>query len=351
MTTVQPPLPEQVQPAPQRASLVVMGRQDSLSAIMRLIVMELDKLRSRVMARVLLGAGLLFMIAILAQVGISLAVTVNSPVGDFIPPLCSANPNADYCVNHLPTQADMAQYKHLQIQKAAQNLLLPDGLQFVEESIVLNIMSVLVVIVVGTMVGGDYSLGTVRLLFTRGPTRLQFLFAKIATAIICIVPMALVFTIVGVLVGSVLAPLSGVSANYSFLSAGWIGHALLYLLFEMFAWFVFGMVTLFCGIVGRSSVAGVVGGLVWYVVETGVSDIIHTFTNKTSGPFVDFLQAIPQYFVGDNTFALLKNQGTILFHEKPPLITDLHASLVLAAYLIVFIGLSCWITVRRDVTN
>ncbi len=74
-----------------------------------------------------------------------------------------------------------------------------------------------------------------------------------------------------------------------------------------------------------------------------------------------FFQAVPDYFISNNISALLENQASSLFsvaspgqlltNGSPYPLSDLHALLVLASYLILFIGLSWWITVRRDVTN
>jgi ABC-type transport system involved in multi-copper enzyme maturation permease subunit len=64
-----------------------------------------------------------------------------------------------------------------------------------------------------------------------------------------------------------------------------------------------------------------------------------------------FLQAIPDYFIGSNVGALLQNQGSHVFESTPSQLSDLHAVLVLLAYVVLFFGLSWWVNERRDITN
>jgi ABC-type transport system involved in multi-copper enzyme maturation permease subunit len=201
------------------------------------------------------------------------------------------------------------------------------------------------------MVGDEYSLGTVRLLYTRGPTRLHFLFAKVATVIMCILPVVLLLTLLGVILGEMLYSLLGFSTDWSFLTASWLGHAMVFVLLEALAWFAYAMLALFFGTLARSTVAAVLAPFIWNIVESALRELIHTFAAGSSSPFTIVVKAIPNYFIANNMIALLDNQGHFVFGCDLSPLSNLHALTVLAAYLILFIGLSCWLTVKRDATN
>lgn len=63
------------------------------------------------------------------------------------------------------------------------------------------------------------------------------------------------------------------------------------------------------------------------------------------------LRAVPTYFAGNAAANQIQNQGVAVFHGTSGLASSLHAGLVVAAYLAVFIGFSSWLTVRRDVKS
>ncbi len=349
MQTVSPTLPEQNSAVPARTSSVVMGRQDYISVLLRLTAMELYKIRRRLMSKTLIGFGLLAMIGIFSLLALFTWSDVNRPASSFSPPLCS-QVVTENCSKQQPTQAQLEQYKHNRIVRDSYNLSLPKSLNNAG-TMLLIFLTVLIIVLIGSIVGGEYSLGTARLMFTRGPTRLQFLISKIVVAIVCTVIAVLILTLVGILTGLVLNPISGIAPSYSFYNAAWLGHASLYVLLIMLTWFVYAIVALFFGTVGRSTVAGIVGALVWLFVEPILARIILLVTISTSGSLHDFLKAIPDYFISSNVGALTDNQAHILFGSDPSTLSDGHALSVLAVYLVVFIAISCIVTVRRDVTN
>ncbi|HEY4035558.1 MAG TPA: hypothetical protein VGL94_16495, partial [Ktedonobacteraceae bacterium] len=81
------------------------------------------------------------------------------------------------------------------------------------------------------------------------------------------------------------------------------------------------------------------------------------FLNK--GPVGDFLQSIPDYFIGNNISALRDHQNQYLINgvgqatsnANTQNLSDMHAIIVLAIYLVVFIGVAWWVNQQRDVTN
>lgn len=346
MNSVEEPIP-----LLERDPAVVMGRQDSLSAFCRLIAAELYILRRRRLSKVLLAVGCAAIMVFVLLLGVFTWSLVNRPMSDFVPPFCSSGSDLPGCVTNLPTRADMEQYKQIQLHETADNLSMPSSLSSIGETLLINILFVLVLIFAGTIVGDEYSLGTVRLLYTRGPTRLHFLFAKVATVIICILPVVLLLMLLGVFLGEVLYAQLGFSMRWSFFTVSWLEHAILFVLLIALAWFAYAMLALFFGTLARSTVAAVLAPFVWDIVESALRELIRAFAAGSSGPFTDIVKAIPDYFIANNMIALLANQGRFVFGSDVSSLSNLHAFTVLAVYLVLFIGLSCWLTVKRDVTN
>jgi ABC-type transport system involved in multi-copper enzyme maturation permease subunit len=250
----------------------------------------------------------------------------------------------------LPTLADRQKYKQQEIATNAQTLSLPGSLQLVF-LVSVNVLVLLIILLAGMSAGSEYTLGTIRLLYTRGPSRLQFLWAKIGAMVVCIILGILLFAGVTIALGFALHPLSGLPVNWSFFSAQWLGQAGLFLLACMLDWFVFAIMALFFATLGRSNVAGIVGPFIWLFAEEILTRLIFTLAASSSGPLATALRAIPTYFPGNAAANLIQNQGIVVFQGTSGLASSLHAGLVVAAYLAIFIGLSGWLTLHRDVKN
>jgi len=350
MATIPQTLPELNGTRSARTPSVVMGRQDYGSVLLRLTVMELYKIRRRFMSKALLGFGLLFMVGIFFLFGLFAWSDANRPASSFQPPICAPNIQSEFCVRQPLTSAQLEQAKHSRVVRDSDNMLLPGSLDNIG-TILFDFLAVLPMILMGTIVGGEYGLGTVRLMFTRGPTRLQFLFAKILAIIVCIVMSVVVLAAVGIGVGLIFNGVTGVAPAYTFFTSAWFGHMLLYLLYMMLTWFVFAIVALAFGTIGRSTVAGIVGALVWFFVEPISTRIIYLVSQSMTGQLHDFVNAIPDYFITNNVSTLIQNQKHILFGSDPGTLSDVHVWLVLLVYVVVFLVVSCIVTVRRDVTN
>ena len=338
-------------PLSEQDLAVVMGQQDSLSAFCRLVAAELYILRRRRLSKVLLAVGVAAIIGFVCLLGVFTWSLLTRPLSDFVPPFCSSGLHLPGCVTHLPTRIDMEQYKQIQLRETADNLSLPSSMSSIGETLLINILFVLVLIFAGTMVGDEYRLGTVRLLYTRGSTRLHFLFAKVATVIICILPIVLLLMLLGVFLGEALYAQLGFSTGWSFFTASWLEHAILFVLLIALAWFTYAMLAIFFGTLARSTVAAVLAPFVWDIVESALRELIRAFAAGSSGPFTTIVKAIPDYFIANNMIALLDNQGHFVFGGDLSSLSNPHALGVLAVYLVLFMGLSCWLTVKRDVTN
>ncbi len=350
MATIHQSLSQLNSTHPGRTPSVIMGRQDYASVLLRLTAMELYKIRRRLMSKALLGFGLLFMVGIFFLFGLFAWSDANRPASSFQPPMCAPNIQSDFCAKQPLTQKQLEQAKHDRVVRDSNNLTLPGSLDNVG-FILFNFLGILAMVLMGTIVGGEYSLGTVRLMFTRGPTRLQFLFAKLGAISVCIVIGVVLLAIGGIMSGLLFNVVSGIAPTYSFFTSNWFGHMLLYLLILMFAWFVYSMLAMTFGVIGRATVVGIVGALVWFFVEPVLSRIIFLVTQSMTGATHDFVKAIPDYFIYNNLSNLIENQKHVLFGSDLGTLSDAHCWTVLVVYLIIFFVVSCIVTVRRDVTN
>jgi ABC-type transport system involved in multi-copper enzyme maturation permease subunit len=346
----------QQMPSPVRRDTVVMGRSDFFSVVLRLIGVELYKIRRRTMSKVLSTIGILIMIISFVVASLIALIAANTPASSFLPPPCTAsNTGAGQpCLNHAPTQAELAlaeQEKHDRVAEYSSPLRLPDALGIANQ-IIQSLGLVLIVILAGTIVGGEYSGSTIRLMFTRGPTRTQFLLSKIGAILACIILGVVIGMAIGIITGAILNIFTGISTNLSFFSALWLMHAIIFLLEVMLALFMYAMLSLCLSTLGRATAAGVAGSLVWWVLESVLGGAFYLAGAQMKGFMGDFLRAVPDYFIGNNISALLQNQASNIYGTATPSqLSDLHAVLVLAGYLVIFIGLAWWITRGRDITN
>jgi ABC-type transport system involved in multi-copper enzyme maturation permease subunit len=306
-----------------RASSVLMGRQDYVSAMLRLTGMELYKIRRRLMSKVLSFISILATVSLFGLIALATFLMAK---------------------NGTPAEA---------IQRFSEALRLPESLSLVVQ-LLLTLGQILIIILVSTIVGGEHTDKTVRLMLTRGPTRTQFLLSKIGAAIVCIVLGIAGIALLGILTGSIFSFTTGIAPTFDFFSISWLGHAVLYLLITMFGLFTYAMMALFLSTLGRATAAGMVGVLTWSFLIEPVISVIALFGKTISGPLGSFFQSLPDYLIGSNISALLSNQDPYIFSTPPgspipPQSSNIHGLLVLCVYSVVFIGVALWVNMRRDV--
>src|SRR5258708_8435411 len=132
----------------------------------------------------------------------------------------------------------------------------------------------LLIPLVGSLVGGEFSLGTVRFMFTRGPTRTQFLFAKLGATIVCIVIGVLVMFITGVLASQLLNLASGIGQDLNFFTASWLVHTILFVLVAILNWLIYAAIAIFFGTLRMSIMADHLEALSWFFSETIVQGLL-----------------------------------------------------------------------------
>jgi ABC-type transport system involved in multi-copper enzyme maturation permease subunit len=350
------------QPNPSSAqdasrSAIVMGRLDFFSVLLRSIWGELFKIQRRLMTIILAIIAIVIIILSTVVIAIPVIIAKSEPASNFLPPPCSSLPPGNTeipCLNHPATQQDLAQaqrIKQQEINADAANLQFPNVLASLG-TVVRYIGVIVLIILAGTMVGGEYSAGSIRLLLTRGPTRLQFLLAKIGAMLVCAVITTLVLLIIGAIAAEIFSLLIGVSGSAPALSGSQISHMSLYTLLTMFDLLFYSLLAIALAILGKSPAAGVAGALIWWFLEGVVGSILTLVGTLNPGSFGDFLKAIPNYFPGNNVDALLNNQIQYWNgHPAAGSISDVQAILVILVYTIIFIAVPWWINHTRDITN
>jgi ABC-type transport system involved in multi-copper enzyme maturation permease subunit len=314
------------------------------------------------MSKILLIVGMCIIILSFLLLVTSVINDVNTPIQNYgvlnpCPPKYVPPSYGRTCLNHPPTQQEIADAQKLKqkiVTIDSAPLRLPTSLYNVV-SVILIVGTILLIILTGTIVGGEYSGGTIRLLSTRGPTRVQFLFAKIGAILICLVVGFIAMVLTGIVAGALFNLTTEVPVSWSFLNNGGWSYALLYPLAAMFGLFVYAMLALFLTTLGRATVVGVTGAIVWGIVENGFSNVVTLLPN---GPVANVLKTLSNYLISSNVNALCNNinaslqKHTQYFIGSPPSpISNQHALLVLTGYVVVLIGLSIWINVRQDITN
>ncbi len=356
MSTMPQITAEQPAPIPSRNASVAMGRQDFLSVLFRSISAELYKIQRRLMSKILLIVAIPIMIIIFGFVALPTIIVTGTPATTYLQSCSSTSGGGtpSPCKqSSTPTQAEInqaQQYKQNLITQYSAPLRLPNSLT-VSVSVINYVGLIILIILAATIVGGEYSVGTIRLLLTRGPTRTQYFLAKISAILISIIAVLLMLAIVGIITGALLNLITGIAISTSFLTGTWILHAVLFLLVATLGLFVYTMLALCLCTLGRATAAGLAGALVWWFLEGVIGGILTLIGTLNKGTLADIMKAIPDYFIGNNITALLDNQSQYLAGSQGSAISNVHALLVLAAYLIVFIGGAWWVHHRRDVTN
>src|SRR5216683_290372 len=77
---------ENATPLATRVGTVIMGRMDFASVLLRLIGMELYKLRRRLMSKVLGTLAVVLALLVSLAVGVELLVSLSTPANQFAPP-------------------------------------------------------------------------------------------------------------------------------------------------------------------------------------------------------------------------------------------------------------------------
>ncbi len=207
-----------------------------------------------------------------------------------------------------------------------------------------------VILAAGAM-GSEYTWGTLRVQLARQPNRGRYLAAKIITLLLVVV----VAICIALLVGSALALLYGaVLGNLGSLSARDLLLLPLGIARSLYVMLPYLMFAVAMSIIGRSSMAGIAGGLIFLVLDasTGTPTLLANINN----PLIEFfyhmlIQPNINRLVVINRSAYGLDPSLMMNLDPSRLPSTLQATLVVGIYSLLFAGYAYYMLTRRDVTG
>src|SRR5258708_4310493 len=114
----------QAEPDVKHTAPVVLGRKDYLSVLLRLVGMDLYKVRRRLLSKIMLLLATLVITVIFLAIGIAAWHFASEPVSSFEPNQCNARLTVN-CIDHPATLADRQHEKQNILDGAALFLNIP----------------------------------------------------------------------------------------------------------------------------------------------------------------------------------------------------------------------------------
>jgi ABC-type transport system involved in multi-copper enzyme maturation permease subunit len=337
----------------------------------RLVAWNLKLARRRLMSKILLAILLVGFLLVMGVLFFSFAVLNSSTTAGLVTncptPVATATSDG---TNPTPTGCDPAtvQQETQALQDARtetlQTLTFPKILS-PTEGYTSFIGIILLCILAGAVVGGEYSFGTQRLALSRGVSRAQVLIGQIgmlaALALGGSGGMLLLSALIGLSIGPALGgtipaiAFDGVAQLLGF----WLALAL-----HLFA---YALVALLLATLGRSTAAGIGGSLGYVLFEVIGLPIVTAiaYVVLAAGSNVGHvLEHIQDFFLSPNLAAIINGvnhspldlggSSTSTSIPGPPdvyVIAPLQGLIVTLLYCTLLIGLSYWAVRKRDVTH
>jgi ABC-type transport system involved in multi-copper enzyme maturation permease subunit len=204
------------------------------------------------------------------------------------------------------------------------------------------------VVLAAAAMGSEYSWGTLRTQLARQPGRSRLLVAKLVTLLALLAVATVLALVVGVALGSALGALSGGVGPVSATDLLQLPLALARALYVLLPYV---LLTLCLSVIGRSLLAGLAGGLLYLVFEAGFGAL--ALFRVLGGVWQLLYSFTPGQNI--NTIALLNSHSFGLYPERvtaldtSALPSPLQATLVIAAYSALFLGLALYTMRRHDV--
>jgi ABC-type transport system involved in multi-copper enzyme maturation permease subunit len=222
---------------------------------------------------------------------------------------------------------------------------------------VFGLGSLLFIIYVGAIVGGDYSWGVLRNAFSRGESRINYALGKAAALAIGVTIAAAIALVLGILMVLLIAndaridlgsPLSA-DAMTDFVKALGLG---LLVLFER------GAIGFAVAVLLRSQVAGIVVGVILYIAEPFVAGLAATFSSigsafdPNAAPSIHWSQYLP-FTIGSSVLAEghASIQGLTADSGLTTVVPIEQALPVLIVYGIIAMAFACFVMRRQEIVG
>jgi ABC-type transport system involved in multi-copper enzyme maturation permease subunit len=212
---------------------------------------------------------------------------------------------------------------------------------------------ILLAILAGALVGGEYAYGTQRLAFARGAGRGQVLAAQSgALAILALVTAALTL-LLGVISGVTVGP--AVGGTVAGLTGAGVGEVLLYWLVISLVLFAGMLIALFTATLGRSTAAGIGGALGYQLLQLIGAGILAALGGSIPGDTGTWLTRSQYLFLGPSASLVLgrvaQSPVALASGDPNPPVASGVALIVIVGYCVVMVGLSYLLVRQRDVTT
>jgi ABC-type transport system involved in multi-copper enzyme maturation permease subunit len=213
---------------------------------------------------------------------------------------------------------------------------------------------ILLCVLAGSLIGGEYGSGTIRLALSRGVGRGQMVVAQVVALALLALGLALGLLLLGVLAGVIVGPsLGGIIPAIP--GGGWVEFTLYWLAVALNL-FAFELVAFFIATLGRSTAAGIAASLGYVLLESIVAGILVAIGQAVQGDLGGFLAHAPDWFLGPNAATIGVNVSQspvdlgISTSSVAVQLTTAHALLVTFAYCVLLAGLGYLLVRQRDVT-
>ncbi len=328
-----------------------------------LVGMEIFKMRHRRLTKVLFALQVGLLVLVLGTIALLYSYIHSQPLSYFGPqatpcaqstPVSAVPGQSAPCPTATPSDADRQVTRAAVLGSFEQYFVPPLGITLsIEFTRAVGLF--LVAILAGAVVGGEYSLGTIRLLLSRGPGPVQLIAAKmVALAVVLFVGVGLLVG-VGAGVGLGLAWLTGAPVQWSFLTLDFLWRLLVLWVVTALALMLYALVALLAATLTRSSAGGIAGAILYAVVERAASNLLPFFASRLTSPAISaFFLKVQVYLMDANVAALIQRAETgPLANSAPPdtLPSTSHALVTLGLYGLLCFGLSALLVFRRDVAN
>ncbi len=202
-----------------------------------------------------------------------------------------------------------------------------------------------VLVLVSLLVGSEYGWGTLRLVLARGPSRTEFMLAKLLALIVTIS----IGTVAILAVSAILMPIGDLVVGVfdPVYPDGFIQGLILDWLRTTFCLFIYVAIAFTAVGLLRSGGAGLGAGIGFVVIEQIVGQVFTGF----GGTLADIARFFPSLLVRSVLSANDLSAGAFGGDSPPSNLDPLQDGLLMAGYSAVLVALTIWVFNRRDIST
>lgn len=202
---------------------------------------------------------------------------------------------------------------------------------------ILSTVGPIVSCIIGAIVvGNDYRFGTQRLSLTVGPNRSRVWLSKVFTVLMFNVVMIVLMCIIGIVTVHLIDSIHNVHTN----GAPNTGSFIMQFFSSVLGLFLWGVVGFATTIMTRSTVIGVLAGILWPIMESAVLDLL---------PIRTALPLFNQKSLLADVYSKIGQNGPVAFTMGTPAAGTAHALIVTCMYLIALLIVALYVYRRQAI--